>query len=68
MKEKGFLKGALILTVFGVLGKVIGAIYRVPLTHIIGIEGLGVYQMIFPLYSLLLISCYSFSYYSKGIL
>ena len=54
MREKGFLKGAIILTIFGIVGKIIVAIYRVPLTRIVGVEGLGVYQMIFPLYSLLL--------------
>ena len=48
MKENGFVKGAIILTLFGIVGKFIGAIYRVPLTQIIGAEGLGIYQMIFP--------------------
>lgn len=54
MNKKGFIHGAFILTVFGLVGKFIGAIYRVPLTRIIGVEGLGLYQMVFPLYSLLL--------------
>lgn len=54
MKAQGFLKGAIILTICGFIGKFIGALYRVPLTNIIGSEGLGMYQMVFPLYSLLL--------------
>lgn len=39
---------------FGFLSKIIGAIYRIPLTGIIGAEGMGLYQMVFPLYTLLL--------------
>jgi stage V sporulation protein B len=34
--------------------KFIGALYRIPLTNIIGAEGMGVYQLIFPIYSFLL--------------
>ncbi len=48
------LKGALILSIGGFITKVIGAIYRIPLTNILGAEGIGLYQMVFPLYSLLL--------------
>lgn len=31
-----------------------GAIYRIPLTNALGGEGMGLYQMVFPLYTLLL--------------
>lgn len=48
------LKGALILSIGGFITKVIGAIYRIPLTNALGAEGIGLYQMVFPLYSLLL--------------
>lgn len=34
--------------------KLIGALYRIPLTNIVGAEGMGVYQLIFPIYSFLL--------------
>ena len=34
--------------------KLLGAIYRVPLTRLLGAEGLGAYQMAFPLYTALL--------------
>lgn len=53
-KCNSFIKGALILAICGVIGKFIGALYRIPLTGIIGAEGLGLYQLVFPLYSLLL--------------
>lgn len=42
------------LAVLGVVAKLIGVFYRLPLTNILGAEGMGLYQMIFPLYSLLL--------------
>lgn len=51
---KKFLSGAGMLAVLGVIGKGIGVFYRLPLTNILGAEGMGLYQMIFPLYSLLL--------------
>ena len=40
--------------IFGLVSKVVGAIYRIPLTSIIGAEGMGLYQMVFPLYTLML--------------
>lgn len=48
------IKGALILSVGGVLTKLLGAIYRIPLTNLLGAKGIGLYQMVFPLYSVLL--------------
>jgi len=53
-RQKGFVKGAVILMLFGVLSKFVGAIYRIPLTAIISAEGMGLYQMVFPLYTLML--------------
>lgn len=37
-----------------VVAKAIGAMYRIPLATVLGADGLGIYQMVFPLYSLLL--------------
>lgn len=53
-EEKTLLKGALILSVGSVFVKLIGAFYRVPLTNLIGPSALGIYQMVFPFYSILL--------------
>ncbi|MDR3319146.1 MAG: polysaccharide biosynthesis protein [Clostridiales bacterium] len=53
-KSKSFVKGALILGAAGFIGKFLGAVYRIPLTNIVGAEGMGLYQMVFPLYTLLL--------------
>lgn len=57
MKQQNFIVGSLILALASFLAKVIGAVYRIPLTYILGAEGLGLYQMIFPLYSTLLVLC-----------
>ncbi len=50
-----FLYGALILTITGIIAKVIGAFYRVPLVNMIGSKGLGIFQLIFPIYSFFLV-------------
>ncbi|MFA6331301.1 MAG: polysaccharide biosynthesis protein, partial [Clostridia bacterium] len=54
--KKTFIWGVLILSAGAFIAKVLGAIYRIPLTNIIGAEGIGLYQMVFPLYSLLLVA------------
>ena len=53
-KKDSFLKGALILTVAGFLVKILGAIYRIPLARLIKDEGMGLYQMAYPIYLILL--------------
>ncbi len=52
--SKVLLKGAFILSLGGIITKVLGAVYRIPLTNILGGEGIGLYQMVFPLYATLL--------------
>lgn len=52
MQNKGILSGALMLSVGGVLAKVFSAVYRIILTRILGGVGIGLYQLVFPLYSL----------------
>ena len=55
MKIKSkLLYGALTISIGAFIAKVLGAFYRIPLTNIIGVESLGLYQMIFPLYCVLL--------------
>ena len=56
-KKRSFGKSAVLLVVIGVVAKLIGALYRVPLTNIVGAEGMGLYQMVFPLYTVLLALC-----------
>lgn len=47
-------KSALVISAGGFIAKLIGAVYRVPLTNLIGAEAIGLYQMVFPLYCALL--------------
>lgn len=49
-----FVKGGLILGLSTLLCKVLGAIYRIPLTNILGADGIGIYQTVFPFYIILL--------------
>lgn len=55
-EPRSFLKGATLIMLATVLAKVLGACYRIPLTNILGAEGMGVYQLIYPVYSLILTS------------
>ena len=50
----GFMKGAMILTVAGLLVKVIGAVSKVIVARILGGEGVGLYQMAYSLYQLII--------------
>jgi len=52
VKDK-FLRGALILTVAGLMVKIIGAFNRILLSRLLGGEGIGLYQMAYPVYLLM---------------
>lgn len=54
MKKDSFLKSAAIIAAGGFAAKLIGALYRIPLTNLIGGYGMGLYQMVYPFYCLLL--------------
>jgi len=54
MTKNNFLKGAAILGIAGIIVKILGAFYRIPLSNIIKTEGMGYYQTAYPLYVLLL--------------
>ena len=59
-KKDGFIIQAGILAAAGILCRIIGLLYRSPLTAVIGDEGNGYYQSAFNIYSMiLLISSYS---------
>lgn len=45
-----FLKGTLILTISSIVVKVIGSLNRIILSRVMGGEGIGLYQMGFPIY------------------
>lgn len=52
--DKKILHGATTLGIGALIAKILGAIYRIPLTNVLGSYGLGLYQMVFPVYTLLL--------------
>lgn len=54
MKKQSFLQGAMVLAAAGVISRALGAVYRIPLTRIIGDEGMGLYQMAYPVYTAVL--------------
>lgn len=54
MSKENFAKGAAILSLSGLIVKILGAIYRIPLTSLIGTEGMANYNVAYGVYNLLL--------------
>ena len=54
VKKQGFIKGALTISAGGLISKILGAVYRIPLVAYLGGEGMGIYQLVYPLYCILL--------------
>ena len=52
--KDSFLKGAFILGMAGILVKVMGAFFRIPLGNLIGSKGMAYYQAAYPVYTLFL--------------
>lgn len=50
MKKQSLIKGSLILGVAGILTRFLGLFFRWPLIMLIGDEGVGYYQLSYPLY------------------
>ena len=53
MKKQSLLKASLILGIAGIISKFLGLFFRWPLIMLIGDEGVGYYQMSYPLYMFL---------------
>lgn len=51
------IKGTFILSLAGIITRIIGFYYRIFLSNVIGATGMGLYQMIFPIFGL----CHSFA-------
>ena len=54
-KKQSIIRGTVILTVTGLITRAMGFFYRIFLSRTFGEEGVGLYQLIFPIYTL----CYS---------
>jgi len=57
MKKQSFLQGALILMIAGLINRSIGFVLRLFLVRVIGDEGLGLFQMVYPFFMTLLLIC-----------
>ena len=52
--QKSIVSGMTVLSLVGLICKIVGALYRIPLAWLIGDEGMGTYQLVFPTYNMLL--------------
>ncbi len=52
---KSYIKNTLILSLCLILSKMIGAVYKIFLSNILGSQGIGIYQLIYPVYALVLV-------------
>jgi len=59
--RSNLLKGTLILTLAGFATRVIGFLYKIFLSKVMGTEWLGIYQLVFPVYGI------AFTIYATGI-
>ena len=53
-KKHPLIKGTLILTIAGLISRILGFFFRIFLSHTFGEEQVGLYQLIFPVYTLCL--------------
>ena len=51
-RKQTILRGTFILTAAGILSRIMGFFYRIFLSRTFGAEGVGLYQLIFPIYTL----------------
>lgn len=51
---KSIVKGVSVLSITGIICKLVGVLYSIPLARILGDTGLGLFQTVFPTYNLLL--------------
>jgi len=56
MAKKSFIGSAVILMIASFIVKIIGFIYRIYLSNLIGAEGMGLFQLISPVYSLIILT------------
>ncbi len=54
MSKNTIIKGALILTLANIITRILGFVYRIYMSNLIGAEGMGLYQLIMPVYTILI--------------
>ncbi len=52
MRKESVFRGTMVLTLAGLLSRAMGLAYRIYLVRLVGAEVIGLYQMIFPIYSM----------------
>ena len=57
MSDKLFIRGTLILTLTGLVSRLMGFFYRIFLSHTIGAQGVGIYQLTLPVHAIVLAAC-----------
>lgn len=53
-KSKSIIGGMTVLGLSGIICKLVGVLFSIPLTYVIGADGQGIYNAVFPTYNLLL--------------
>lgn len=53
--HRTFIHGAVVLIIAGFINRVIGFLYRIFAVRVVGPEGIGLYEMVIPAYTLLLV-------------
>ncbi|MCL6549127.1 MAG: polysaccharide biosynthesis protein, partial [Alicyclobacillus sp.] len=54
MAQRSFVRGAFVLMLAALITRLLGFVYRIYLSRLIGAEGMGLFQMIWPLMNLVL--------------
>lgn len=54
-KKDSFVHGAVVLSLGGIIVKILGMLFRVPLVYAIGTVGMGYYNMAYPVFSLCIV-------------
>ncbi len=52
MKNQGFIKGAIILIMANAISKILGAVFKIPLTYILHEDGMSLWNSAFTVYSM----------------
>ncbi len=55
MTEQNFINGAFTLMTAGVIVKALGFFYQIVIVRIVGTEGIGIFNMVYPLYTMAMV-------------
>lgn len=53
--RESFFQGAIVLAIGSLISRILGFLYRIYVVRLIGAEGIGLYEMVFPVISLILV-------------